>query len=109
MIKHTISQPWTLHKRLPWLIAGVAGISTIAWFVNTYAPFGVFLGAFFLILFVTVSAFAFSITNNLRWTLLSAGGVVGFFLLRMLELREPIYLVLLLSSLLSLEVYLNKR
>ncbi len=94
---------------LPLLVAAVAGLSTIAWLTNTYVPNGYTIGAFFFVLFLTAATLAFSLTDSKRRASLVAGGVVGFMLLRLLELREPIYLVLLLASLLSLEVYLRKR
>lgn len=36
-------------------------------------------------------------------------GVILFFFLRLLNLREPFYLILLTASILSLELYLRKQ
>lgn len=112
MIKHTIAQHLGPHKpelRLAWLVIGIVGISAIGWLINSYTPNGYAITGFFFVLFVTAATLAFFITNNKRRAFLLSGAVVAFFLLRILKLREPIYLLLLVASLLSLEVYLKKR
>ncbi len=93
-----------------WLILGASGISGLAWLTNTYGPAGPFMiQAFFALVFVTVFCFGLFFLNHTRRALLAAMGITGLLLLRLLLLREIYYTVLLAASLVSLEVYLNKR
>lgn len=93
-----------------WLILSICGISSIAWLTNTYDPSRPYvLVVFFALMFATAVTFGLFVTNHARHSWLFAVGVIGFFLLRFLELREAYYPVLLMASLISLELYLNKR
>jgi len=92
-----------------WLILAISGISTLAWFTNTYTPQGSMSLVFFILIFFTTVTFGLFISNNIRRSLLFSFGIVGFLLLRLLGLREFFYPLLLVASLVSLEVYLNKR
>lgn len=92
-----------------WLIIGVTGISALAWFTNTYTPdswqrIAIFFSLFTLI----ITSLFFSFLNNVRHILLITGGLLILLLLRLLGLREIIYPLLLLASLLSLELMLRK-
>lgn len=93
-----------------WLFAGIVGLSVLGWFMHTFAPNSLLL-LFFFFTIVGCSAFTltFFILNNVRRASLITLFVIGIFFLRLLGLRSPIYLLLLLASLVSLELYLRKR
>ncbi len=93
-----------------WLLLGLIGISTIAWFVSTYPPEQpLHLVVFFLTMFLSSFFLFLFLLNNVRRSALVSLGVVLFLILRYLKLREPYYVVLLIASLISLEIALRKR
>lgn len=95
---------------MKWLIAALSGLSALGWLINTQEPDRpIIYFLFFSIIFCTTYSIAFFLTNIVRRSLIIASGVFGFFLLRFSGLREPIYIVLLASCLISLELYLQKR
>lgn len=96
-------------RNAAWLLAGISGISLLAWLINSYAPTLWSMIVFFLLMFFTTIPLLFFLLNNFRRSFLIAGGVTGYVMLRMIGLREPLYLILLAASLVSLELYLNKR
>ena len=92
------------------LIIGILGISGLGWFINSYAPnsaFTIFL--FFVGIFLSFYPLFFYTTNNVRRAMLLTLGVLCFFLLRFVHLRHFFYIILLTASLISLEVYFQKR
>lgn len=87
-----------------------ASVSALAWFVNSYTPDSwQHITIFFALIAIIIATLFFSILNNVRRVLLITGGVLILLLLRLLGLREIIYPLLLLASLLSLELMLRKR
>lgn len=96
-------------RNIWWLILAISGLSGIAWFTNTYSPEGTMLLVFFILLFFTSITSGLFVLNHTRRAFLFSLGVVCFFLLRLLGLREIFYPILLIICLLNLEVYLNKR
>ena len=95
---------------MKWLIAAISGLCALGWLVNTQEPNRpIIYSLFFSIIFCITYSIAFFLTNIVRRSLILASGVVGFFLLRLVGLREPIYILLLGSCLISLELYLQKR
>lgn len=92
------------------LVAGISELSALGWFINTYAPNSwVLISVLFLFLFAISYCFILFFLNNVRRAGLASLGIVLFFLLRFLNLREPFYLILLLASIISLELYLRKQ
>ena len=97
-------------RNIWWLIVAMCGLSALAWFVNTYSPNSwQFLFVFFSLVCFTSLFFLFYLLNNVRRSVLVSLGIILYLLLRYLNLRESIYLILLLTSLISLEVFLKKR
>lgn len=93
-----------------WLIAGVSGISLLAWFINTYNPDTYIRHAeFFLLLFFSVTSLSIFVIGSMRRAVFVGIGLIIFLLLRLIGLREPLYPILLTVSLVSLELYLNKQ
>ncbi len=93
-----------------WLVLGVSGISLIAWFVNTYPPDSMLrIATFFLLFFLATLLNSLFLFNNVRRGLLVSFGLSIFFLLRMLNLREPLYPILLIITLISLEVLFRTK
>jgi hypothetical protein len=95
---------------IPWLLAAISALSGLAWLMNTQNPQNsLYVGLFFFLLFATSYSVTFFLTNIVRRSILMGSGVFGFFLLRFFGLREPLYIILLASLLISLELYLQKR
>jgi len=105
------NEPMHLRQRNSWwLFIGVIGVSVLGWFTNTFSPKELFFRAiFFLIIFITTTSLFFYVLNNVRRALLVGIGVVSFLILRYVGLREVFYAILLLASLVSLEVFFQKR
>lgn len=64
---------------------------------------------FFLIILATSFVLSVFLLNNVRRALLISFGLIILLTLRALGLRDPLYPILLLASLVSLELLLNKR
>lgn len=96
-------------RNIMWLIAGLTGVSGLAWLMNSREPTNTTIPVFFLLLFATIYSFSLYVTTIVRHSILLAGGVAGWLCLRYLELREPFYLILWVACLISLEVYLKIR
>lgn len=93
-----------------WLFIGLIGTSVLGWFTNTFAPQTIVIRIlFFFIVLATVTSLSLYLLNNVRRSLWMGLGITGFLLLRYLGLREPLYVVLLIASLISLEVFFQKR
>ncbi len=93
-----------------WLILGITGLSGLAWFMNTIPPDSMSqIIEFLLIILVTSFVSAQFLLNNVRRAVLVSVGFSIFLVLRYLGLRDPIYLILLVASLISLEMLLSKK
>ncbi|MBI3577547.1 hypothetical protein HY086_05920 [Candidatus Gottesmanbacteria bacterium] len=93
-----------------WLVLGISGISLLAWFVNTYPPDSlVRMAVFFILFFLTSFSIAHFILNNVRRSVLLSFGLIVYLLLRLLNLREPLYPLLLFITLISLEVFFRTK
>ncbi len=95
----------------PWpLTAGILGISVLAWFMNNYTPtFWYFIALFFLLIFISSFLLVSSVINNVRRSILIATGFCVWLALRALNLREITYLILLIATLVSFEIVLEKK
>ncbi len=98
-------------KRPVWLLfAAVFSVTGIAWMINAFTPYRPqYIASFFLLFFTAVFSLVRFFLVRTRVALLVSLGCTGFLLLRYLHLREPVYVVLLLASLVSLELALVKR
>ena len=102
------------HEKRPrsvwWLVLGITSFSVFAWFVNSFEPISASKLALFFIL-ICVSSFwtLLYLFNNVRRSVLLSLGATTYLLLRYLNLREPLYLILLLACLTSLELLLSKK
>ncbi len=98
-------------KRHPWLfILAVVTFASLIGFTNFFAPATAQLVILFFGLFALGNFFLWQyLLNNVRRALLVTLGVTVFLGLRYLNLRQPFYLILLIASLISLEVYWQKR
>lgn len=92
------------------IVIVVTAVSTLAWFVNSYAPDSwQRIAIFFSLMTVIIASFLLSILNNVRHVTLITLGVMIILVLRILGLREIIYPLLLVATLLSIELMLRKR
>lgn len=98
------------HRSIWWLFVGISGISALAWLTNANAPDSWQVMLLFLILItaITISLLLYFI-NNMRHIFFITGGLLILLMLRFLGLREIIYPILLIASLLSIELLLRKR
>lgn len=93
-----------------WLVLGITGTGGLGWFMNTFSPSSrLTICAFFALFFAASSFLGLYALNNVRRAILLGLGVSAFLLLRYLQLRHPLYVVLLVASLISLEVFFQKR
>lgn len=98
------------HRSIWWLIIGISGVSALAWFANTYTPDSwQRITLFFALITIISTSLLLYFLNNVRHIFLITGGMLILLLLRLLGLREIIYPLLLIASLLSLELMLRKR
>src|SRR3989344_6173884 len=102
------------HEKHPrsiwWLVLGLTSFSGFAWFINSYEPNALHLfGIFFVLLFVSCFWILLYLLNNVRRSVLLSLGLTTYLVLQILNLREPLYLILLLACLTSLELLLSKR
>lgn len=97
-------------RRAWWLIAGIAGASSIGFLIHTFPPTGIpQIIAFFALTLVTLYFILRFIVANNRWAILASAGISIFLILRMFQLREPLYLILLAAALVSLELVFHTR
>ncbi len=103
MIEHKPRNIW-------WLFLAIVGISSLGWFINTFSPNSwQFVVIFLLIFFVTSFWTLLYCFNNVRRAFFVSIGFTIIMALRYLQLREPQYIMLLIATLLSLELYFQKR
>lgn len=92
------------------LILGVSGLSALGWFINSFSPTKpLYLTVFFLTVLLSFLFLSLYLLQNVRRSLLLSTGLAIFLLLRLLDLRHPLYVILLFACLLSLELSLRKR
>ena len=96
--------------QLPWLLAGIFGLSLMSWFLTTQAPeqgstvaFGIFL------IIATLFCFLQFFLNNVRRSIIVCFGGATFLILRALKLNDPLYFILLLLFLVSIELSTRNR
>lgn len=93
-----------------WLILAIFSVSGLAWFTNTYTPDTLLrLWIFYIFIFASSGFLFLFLLKGIRRAILCAAGISIFLFLRSLNLREPWYLLLLGASLISLEVFFQKR
>ncbi|MBP9814154.1 hypothetical protein KBC80_03075 [Candidatus Woesebacteria bacterium] len=93
-----------------WLITGISGISILGWLVSTTAPTSpssIFI--FFALIYFSCFSLGLFFFNHTRRAVFCATGITLFLFLRLLGLRQPLYPILLVASLLSLELLVYKR
>lgn len=98
------------HSRNPLLLFwGLTGFFLLAAYINVFVPNALPpLILFFLILYLSLYLVTFYLIPHTRHALLITTGVVLYLGLRFLELRQPVYVLLLIASLVALE-YLWKE
>lgn len=96
-------------RNITWLLAGICIVSLLAWITNTYPPAPWSILILFILLFAATSSLVLFLLNNVRRAMLIGAGISGIFFLRLIELREPLYIILLVACLVSLELYLKKQ
>ncbi|MCX6791783.1 MAG: hypothetical protein NT149_01980 [Candidatus Gottesmanbacteria bacterium] len=97
-------------RNILWLILGICGLSVLGWLVNTFPPENIpLLILFFVIIAGTVFFSSLFLFKIVRRAVLMTIGVVVWFTLRLLGLRELWYPLLLIPCLISLEILFQKR
>lgn len=93
-----------------WLIFGISGLCLLGWFVNTFQPENfLLLVLFFVIIALTTFFFSLFLFKIVRRAVLLTLGVVVWLLLRLFDLRDLWYPLLLIPCLISLEILFQKR
>lgn len=92
------------------LIIGLVLLLALILYIIFVPPAGIFhLIVFFLVLFASCFYLADYGFNSWRRALLVSGGVTLAMLLRALELRHWLYLVLIVAIIISIELYFRKK
>jgi len=92
------------------LISGVSGYILLAGFVNVFPPDNAWKISLFIIIFSVSSGLIVQyLFRTMQQSLLLGTGLALFLILRIFGLRSPIYAVLLLVCILSLELTLRKQ
>jgi len=94
------------NKRNPWWLAlGLISLAGLVIFSNLFPPEKTeYLIIFFLTVLLSGFFLSFCLLNNVRRAILISLGVVIWLILRYSQLRQPFYIVLLVTCLLSLEL-----
>jgi hypothetical protein len=97
-------------RNILWLILGMCGLSVLGWFINTIPPENILLLVFFFVIIAATTFFSsLFLFKIVRRAVLVTIGVVVWFGLRLLGLRELWYPLLLIPCLISLEILFQKR
>ena len=100
----------TFPERFPWLFGSIIGISLLSWFLNMYAPqqgSTIFIGIF-LIIATLFCLLQFLIYNVRHVSIICIGGAAYLFL-HAIKLADPLYVILLILFLISLELSIRNR
>lgn len=106
----TMKRFWHRERNINYLIFSIIGLCGLAWFITGVSPDilwmqGIFYAALGIIMFC-LGMFVFA--SKKEAFLISIGSIV-YFILRSLNLRHPLYLLLLVAVLSSINVYYNKQ
>lgn len=86
------------------LFIGLSGLIATAAYVNIIAPDSlVSLLGFFVILGVASTSLGIYLFRHTRHAWLVSGGIVLYLILRLIGLKQPLYAVLLIASIIALE------
>lgn len=92
------------------LIGGVSGYILLSAYVNLYPPDSLLRIALFLIVIAASTGLVLQyLFRRTQQSILLSFGVVIFLTLRFFDLRNPLYTVLLLACIVSLELTMRKR
>lgn len=93
-----------------WALVGVSGISILGYFIHSFTPdTPLLISLFFAIIAMTTFGWMFFIIPVKRVAILTTIFVFLFLFLRLINLRHPLYVVLLAVFFISLEVIRHKR
>lgn len=97
-------------RNINYLIFSVVGLCALASFISivppdTIAIQGIFYAVLGIILFC-LSMFVFA--SKQEAIIITIGGIV-YFLLRFLNLRHPLYLILLIACCISIQIMISKK
>ncbi|MEK7577327.1 MAG: hypothetical protein AAB492_01745 [Patescibacteria group bacterium] len=91
-------------------LVGISGLSALGYLIHTFIPdTPLLIGLFFVLIGITVYGWMLFISQAIRIALLTTIYVLIFFLLQLMHLRHPLYTLLLLTFIISLEVIHRKR
>lgn len=97
---------WHKERNINYLIFSIVGSSGLAWFINAVSPDIVWMQcAFYVILGIIMFCIGMFIFASKKESFLLSVGSIVYFFLRSLNLRHPIYLVLLIAVLVSVRQY----
>jgi hypothetical protein len=91
-------------------VLGTSGFCLLAYIVNSISPKqGTVILLVLFLLVATMGSFLLSCIKNVRRVLLATSGVGVLLTLRLLGLTSPLYIILLIVLLISLEYALKRR
>lgn len=100
----------TFPERVKWLIGSLLGVSFLCWFFTTQSPEqGSAIAIAIVVVTIIVGSSIQFLFNNVRRSGIICVGVGAFLTLRVLKLADPLYFILLVLFLTSLELSLRNR
>lgn len=86
------------------LFFGITGLILIAAYVNVVRPdTALYIAGFFILLLATLMCLGIYTLKNVRRAIMISSAVIIFLFLRIVDLRNPLYAVLLTASVIALE------
>ena len=93
-----------------YLILGLSVLIGLTAYINTVAPdTGIRIAVFYVLMTASVGLFGLYLLRNRRHVLIVTFGLGVYLLLRMYNLRSPLYAVLLLASMMAVEYLARER
>jgi hypothetical protein len=101
----------SFHERFPWALGGILGISILSWFFTTKTPEqgSIIIAVGIIGIASTVCCFLQFLFDNVRRSILVSVGGAIFLTLRTLRLTDPLYVILLILFLISIELSTRNR
>ncbi|MBI2036086.1 hypothetical protein HYT17_00400 [Candidatus Microgenomates bacterium] len=93
----------------PTVVAILFSWGSLAYLIYKIPPTDAWIAGFFLLLFLSLFLSASLLFNNTRRGFLVAGGLTVIALLRFFHLFYPLYIILVIALLVTIEVYFLKK
>lgn len=101
---------WHKQRNINYLIFAIVGLCALASFISIVPPETIIVQyIFYAILEIIMFCLSMFIFASKKEALLISIGSIVYFLLRFLNLRHPLYLILLISCCVSIQIMISKK